>query len=80
MNRFLQNTQEFYAGLNQNSNSRKQIRLRELIFVINTAPFMNIAEKNQLIKTLYFFNEHMIRNLRNSLIRQGIRYFQEKNH
>jgi hypothetical protein len=53
--------------------------VRELILILQTAPFLSTTEKEQMIQMIPMFNARVIRSVKDSLIRQGLRYFQNLN-
>jgi hypothetical protein len=50
--------------------------VRELLLILQTAPFLSTTEKEQMAQTIPLFNARVIRSVKESLIRQGLRHFQ----
>ncbi len=59
---------------------RKELMIKELQFILNTAPFLNQGEKERISAVLPFFNQRMLANVKQSLIKQGIRYLKEQSN
>ncbi len=66
--------QEFYkkTPLPQIQDKRRKLYTKELLFVIETAPFLSPEEKEQMSKLISLYPTKVIKKVKNSLIEQGI--------
>lgn len=71
---FLQTAQEFYTKnpLPQIQGKQRKIYTHELLFVIETAPFLSATEKEQMSKLIPMYPTRVIRRVKRQLIEQGI--------
>ncbi|MBD3270443.1 hypothetical protein GF376_02870 [Candidatus Peregrinibacteria bacterium] len=56
---------------------KKRLLIKELLFILNTAPFLSPTEKNQLARAIPSFSERMIESLKKTIIREGVRFFKD---
>lgn len=70
--------QEFYkkTPLPQVQDKRRKMYTKELLFVIETAPFLSASEKEQLSMLIPLYPTRVIRQVRRRLIEQGIVFLQ----
>lgn len=73
-----ENAQQFYqkTPLPQVSDQRRKAYTKELLFVIETAPFLTDNEKAQMSQLIPLYPTKVIKNVKNSLIQQGLIYLQ----
>jgi hypothetical protein len=70
----LDTAQEFYkkTPLPQVQDQRRKMHTKELLFVIETAPFLSPTEKKQISMLIPLYPTRVIRQVRRRLIEQGI--------
>lgn len=70
----LETANEFYKDtpLLQVQDKRRKMHIKELLFVIETAPFLSPGEKEQLSLLIPLYTTRVIRQVRRGLIEQGI--------
>lgn len=70
----LETANEFYKDtpLLQVQDKRRKMHIKELLFVIETAPFLSPGEKEQLSMLIPLYPTRVIRQVRRRLIEQGI--------
>jgi hypothetical protein len=70
----LDTAQEFYkkTPLPQIQDKRRKFYTKELLFVIETAPFLSPEEKAQMSGLIALYPTNVIKKVKNSLIEQGI--------
>jgi hypothetical protein len=68
---------EYYQKnpLPQIQDKRRKLFTNQLELVIETAPFLSHQEKKQLLKLIPIYPTSTIKNVKESLINQGITYF-----
>jgi hypothetical protein len=73
-----ENAQQFYKKnpLPQISDKRRKFYTKELLFVIETAPFLTANEKAQMSQLIPIYSTKVIKNVKNSLIQQGLIHLQ----
>jgi hypothetical protein len=66
--------QEFYqkTPLPHIQDKRRKLYTRELLFVIETAPFLSPEEKDQMSKLITLYPTNVIKKVKRSLIEQGL--------
>lgn len=70
----LETAQEFYkkTPLPQVQDKRRKLYTKELLFVIETAPFLTQSEKEQMSNLIPLYTTRVIRQVKRRLIEQGI--------
>lgn len=70
--------QEFYLQNPQAQviDKRRKLQTKELLFVLETAPFLTETEKAQMENLIPLYSTRVIKNVKDSLIRQGMMYLQ----
>lgn len=68
--------QEFYKNNPQPQvqDKRRKQAIAELLLVIETAPFLSNNEKQQMSNLIPLYSTNTIKNVRNSLLQQGINF------
>ena len=70
----LETAQEFYkkTPLVHIQDGRRKLYTKELLFVIETAPFLTDTEKQQMTNLIPLYPSHVIRQVKRRLIEQGV--------
>lgn len=78
MSNLFETAQEFHQKnkVIKTGDRYKDQLVRELILILQTAPFLSTTEKEQMAQMIPLFNARVIRSVKDSLIRQGLRHFQ----
>jgi hypothetical protein len=78
MPNLFETAQEFHQQnkVIKSGDRHKDQLVRELLLILQTAPFLSTTEKEQMAQMIPLFNTRVIRSVKDSLIRQGLRYFQ----
>ena len=72
--------QEFYLQNPQQKliNKRRQLKTKELLFVLETAPFLSANEKTQMQNLIPIYSTKVIEHVKDSLIQQGMLFLQRQ--
>ena len=72
----LEKAQEFYKNrpLPQIQDSRRKLAVKQLLLVIETAPFLSNSEKKKMSELIPIYSTGTIKNVRRSLVQQGINF------
>ena len=72
----LEKAQEFYKNrpLPQVQDNRRKLAVKQLLLVIETAPFLANSEKKQMSELIPIYSTGTIKNVRRSLVQQGINF------
>jgi len=70
--------QEFYLQNPQAQviDKRRKLYTKELLFILETAPFLTESEKAQMESLIPLYSTRVIKNVKDSLIRQGMVFLQ----
>jgi len=70
--------QEFYLQNPQAQvvDKKRKLYTKELLFVLETAPFLTESEKAQMESLIPLYSTRVIKNVKNSLIQQGMLFLQ----
>jgi len=70
--------QEFYLQNPQAQivDKRRKLQTKELLFVLETAPFLTESEKANMESLIPLYSTRVIKNVKDSLIRQGMSFLQ----
>ncbi len=70
----LETAEEYYAKspLPQIQDKRRKLHTKELLLIIETAPFLSAGEKNQMSRLISLYPTNVIKNIKRSLIQQGL--------
>lgn len=71
---FIETAQEFYkhTPLQYVYGKKRELYTKQLLLVIETAPFLTKEEKTQMTNLVPLYSTKVIQNIRRSLIQQGI--------
>jgi hypothetical protein len=74
MNNFIDTAQEFYktTPIQHIYGKKRTLYTKQLILVIETAPFLTKTEKQQMKDLVPLYSTKVIHNIKKSLIQQGI--------
>ncbi len=72
----LEKAQEFYKNrpLPQVQDNRRKLAVKQLLLVIETAPFLSPNEKKQMSELIPIYTTGTIKNVRRSLVQQGFNF------
>lgn len=78
MSNIFEKAQEFYTRNPQAQviDKRRKLFTKELMFVLETAPFLTESEKAQMEGLIPLYSTKVIKNVKDSLIRQGMSFLQ----
>ncbi len=68
----------FYAPVQSGDPAKRGILVKELETILNNSGFLSDGEKEKMKKVIPMFSESVIEDLKQSLIRQNLRYLQRK--
>lgn len=72
----LEKAQEYYKNrpIPQVQDERRKLAIKQLLLVIETAPFLSPNEKKQTAELIPLYSTGTIKNVRRSLVQQGINF------
>lgn len=68
----------FYAPVQSGDPAKREQLIKELETILNNSGFLSDGEKEKMKKVIPMFSESIIEDLKQSLIRQNLRYLQRK--
>lgn len=68
----------FYAPVDIGDPAKREQLIKELETILNNSVFLSDGEKEKMKKVIPMFSESVIEDLKQSLIRQNLRFLQRK--